>query len=475
MHETAGQLFESRAASGGIRLIVWGLVLIGAATLAGAIVGLPLYGDGALYFVEILLNDEPLVPNRRYSAVLPQLPVVATMGVTDEVTPLRHAFSLGYALLPFLSLLACWSVVRRNAPGLILYPSLFLVANQINFSAVSELLMGLYLTWPFVLLAAVRPDARATLMVGVVLAPILLFLHPVAFALLLFLAAVGFLVARRPGVDAARWNRLSTVFLGVGLIRLSWSLLGMNAYERFHLGTGPAAGYLLPESAAQTALLAAVMVLGIAVASVALRTDGFRSDEAEEFRKRMSYSFRYAIWPVAGLVAVLGIVVAAEISAGEGIKLKSALVFPLALILMALALLDTPRRTDRGGARSQGPLFLLLALTMTTMSVAKTAVWVRSTNDLASAMAESMEPCVPFGPEEPPELQHPHMTAVDSWTAPMTALAFQSGHPLVLLLPGDGCRRLAETGLAGLTSWYEMPLGLLERRFGPELRGTPEP
>jgi len=456
-------------------LVSVAILLYGLAVLAAAGVGLPLFGDGSFYFVEILLNGEPLVPNGRFSAVLPQLPVVVGMGLTEEVTPLRHAFSLGYAVLPFLSLLACWLVVREKAPELILYPALFLVANQINFSAVSELLMGLYLTWPFVLLAAVRPDARATLMVGVVLAPLLLFLHPLAFALLLFLAAAGFLVARRSGVDAARWNRLSAVFLGFGLIRLFWSLLGMNAYERSHLDTGPAVGYLLPESTAQTALLVAVLVLGLVIAAGAARTGGLGSDEAEGFLRRMFDDLRYPLWPVAGLVAVLGLVVAVEISAGEGIKLKSALVFPLAVILMALALLDTPRRTDRGGARSQGPLFLLLVLTMTAMSVAKTAVWVRATDDLASAMAESMESCVPFGPEEPPELQHPHMTAVDSWTAPMTALAFQSGHPLVLLLPGDGCGRLAETGMAGLTSWYEKPLGLLEWRFGLELRGMPEP
>jgi hypothetical protein len=117
---------------------------------------------------------------------------------------------------------------------------------------------------------------------------------------------------------------------------------------------------------------------------------------------------------------------------------------------------------------------MLLVFTMTAMSLAKAAVWTRATGDLAAAMAESVESCVPFGPEEPPALQHPYMTAVDSWTAPMTALVFQSGHRLVVLLPGDGCRKLAGTGMAGLTSWYEKPLGLLERHFGPELHDIPE-
>ena len=146
-------------------------------------------------------------------------------------------------------------------------------------------------------------------------------------------------------------------------------------------------------------------------------------------------------------------------------------------MLMTLALLDASRRINPVGARSPvppAPLFLLLAFTMTAMSLTKTAVWMRATGDLAAAMAESVESCVPFGPEEPPALQYPYMTAVDSWTALMTALVFQSGHRLVLLLPGDGCQKLAETGMAGLTSWYEKPLGLLERHFGPELHDIPE-
>jgi hypothetical protein len=452
-----------------------GILLFGAATMAATIVGLPLYGDGAFYFVEVLLNREPLVPNLRYSAVLPQLPVVAAMGVTDEVVALRHAFSLGYALLPFLSLLFCWLVVRRKAPELILYPALFLVANQINFSAVSELLVGLHLTWPFVLLAAVLPNARTTWAFGLVLAPLLLFLHPIAFALLLLLAAAGFLVSRRSGVDAVRWNRLAAVFLGFGVIRLFWALLSMNAYERSHLGTGPALGYLLPDRMSQTLLLVFVLVLGLLIAAGAGRSAGIGADRAGGSRRRLSRVLDYAIWSVTGLVAVTGLVVAAEISGGEGIRLKSAVVFPLALILMAIALLDAARRMDRVAAGPPVRLFMLLVLTMTAMSLAKSAVWARATDDLVAAMPESAESCLPFGPEEPPALQYPHMTAVDSWTAPMTAMIFQSGHPLVLLLPGDACRRMAETGMAGLTSWYEKPVGLLEQRFGPAPPAKPEP
>jgi hypothetical protein len=97
MHDAADQRFEPCNVSAGSRLIAWGLVLLGAATPAGAVLGVPLYGDGAFCFV--------------------------------------------------------------------------------------ELLMGLCLRWPFVLLATVRQDARAILVYGSVLALLLPFLHPIAFAL----------------------------------------------------------------------------------------------------------------------------------------------------------------------------------------------------------------------------------------------------------------------------------------------------
>ena len=138
--------------------IAAGFVLLGLSAAVSAAVGLPLYGDGALYFLEMVLEREPLVPNQRFGAVLPQLPLVLTMAMTDQVTFLRHVFCLGYGLLPFLSALTCWLIVRDREPELILFPALFLAANQINFSAVSELLLCLYLGWPFLLFACLQPS-----------------------------------------------------------------------------------------------------------------------------------------------------------------------------------------------------------------------------------------------------------------------------------------------------------------------------
>lgn len=102
-----------------------GLALIGFACGVAALVGLPLFGDGAYYFFRIALDGVPEVPNLRLAAVLPQLPALAAARLTDDVILIRHAFAFAYGTLGLLSLLACWLIVRRQAPILVLFPALF--------------------------------------------------------------------------------------------------------------------------------------------------------------------------------------------------------------------------------------------------------------------------------------------------------------------------------------------------------------
>lgn len=459
--------------------IAAGFVLLGLSAAVSAVVGLPLYGDGALYFLEMVLEREPLVPNQRFGAVLPQLPLVLTMAMTDQVTFLRHVFCLGYGLLPFLSALTCWLIVRDREPELILFPALFLAANQINFSAVSELLLCLYLGWPFLLFACLQPSGPKIAVFGSVLAPLLFFLHPLAFLLLLFLGLVLLFLGRADGRESRWWGWIAVLFLGLGLLRLLWSLLGVNAYERSYLRSESAAYYLFPDSPVQAGLLCAVLLLGIAMAarlswlpSTRAQADvppssGNSGDGGWEHRLSPFLARPPLLWLLAASTAVLGLAVAAEIHAGVGVKLKSAVVFPLALALMALAVVVArPSRLQRRGA-IWVPFFLLISLVVAVIGLSKAQVWARATSDLAAAMAASSTACIRFGPDQPQALQSARMSPVDNWTAPINALIFQTEKPAALLLPGDGCRILAEKRVVYFTTWFARPLGVLERPFGP--------
>lgn len=450
-------LSERRALQLGLALVVLAYVPI-------ALVGLPLFGDGAYYFFKIALDGAPVLPNLRLGAILPQLPALAATRLTDNVGLLRHLFSFTYVGFPVASLLACWLLVRRRRPELILLPLLFLVANQINFSAVSELLLGLYLVWPFVLLAALEPNRRLTLTYGAVLAPLLLLLHPLGFILTGFLSLVALLNAGpRRAIDRTwtrAWNGLAAAFAVSALLRVISTLIGATGYERSLAEPDAAARYILPDTLSQSLLLAVVAVSGILVA-LSLVPRWWRGRAVVE---------RRLLWPAFLLLPVVGVAVALDFLLGEGIKLKAGLILPVALLMMGLAVGIAGRPSalaDVPGIRRLGRLVLVAALTVVLIGTAKSAAWWTATHGLMNAVASTEMSCLAFGPEEPYALQWPWMAIIDDWATPMNALVFRPPWAIPLLLPGEGCRRLEETGQAHLASWIRRPAAQLEARFGP--------
>jgi hypothetical protein len=410
------------------------------------------------------MDGVPEIPNLRFAAVLPQLPAWAATHLTSDATLLRHWFSAGYAALPVLSLLACWLATRRSAPALILFPSLCLVANQVNLSGVSELLTSIHLAWPFVFLASLHPGRRITWGYGAALAPVLLLLHPLGFLLHFALAALAGLNARLHA-DARRvWLWIGSGMAVAGGLRLLWTLLGSNEYERSHGGASEAAYYLLADTPTQALLLLLVLVLAL---GLAWTLDGDGGQRRPRFVGGLSLGFL--------LVPAVGVMLGAGLLAGEGIKLKVGAVFPICLLLMGLtAALAVPRATSpqsRAVGSTTHPAwaswFIACALAVVLVTAARSAAWWTATRGLMNATSSSELHCIPFGPEEPYALQWPWMAIVDNWTAPMSALVFRGPWPVPLLLPKDGCAVLGETGMARIHPWIVYPRSEIESRFGP--------
>ncbi len=126
-----------------------GLALCG--YVIGAAVGLPLFEDGSLYLFVIATEHAPELPNLRVTGVLPQLPAVVAFALGADLVWGRFVFSVSYSAIPLLSLLGCWWLLRARAPALLLVVLPTFLALQLNFSGVSELLIGVYLTWPILL------------------------------------------------------------------------------------------------------------------------------------------------------------------------------------------------------------------------------------------------------------------------------------------------------------------------------------
>lgn len=450
-------------------LLEVGLALVLLSQLLVALVGLPLFGDGAYYFFAITLDGEPVIPNGRLAALPFQLPALVASWLSTDIGLIRHVFALTYAALPVASLLACWALVRRCAPQLILFPALGFVMLQVNFSSVSELLISLQLVWPFVLMALVVPGWRITRDYGMLLAPLLVLLHPLSFVLAAPLSLLALLTSRTaPLTECAtfrrRWVWLAAGFALAAGLRLLWTGLGANAYERGRLVWDSALRYLLAETLTQGLLLTLVVALGL------LLTLGLvGSRRARETLMRLA-SLGFLLLPL------LGLLVAIDILGGEGIKLKVALTLPIGVLLMALAVIagrvSRGDETTDGRHRGQiGRLFISAALAILLIATAKSVAWWTATHGLMNATASAEVECVSFDAETPYALQWPWMVIIDNWTVPMNALVFRAPWPIAPLLPADGCRHLRETGQLRLASWIEHPVGRVETRFGP-LRGV---
>ncbi|RKT46142.1 hypothetical protein [Thiocapsa rosea] len=176
------------------------------------------------------------------------------------------------------------------------------------------------------------------------------------------------------------------------------------------------------------------------------------------------------LWPAFLLLPLLGALVAVDLLFGEGIKLKAGLILPVALLLMALAVGIAGRPlalAERPGIRRLGRLVVVAALSLALIGTAKSAAWWTATHGLMNATASAETTCLAFGPEEPYALQWPWMAIIDDWATPMNALVFRPPWAIPLLLPGDGCRRLEQTGQAHLASWIQRPAAQLQAKFGP--------
>lgn len=473
------------------RLIDLAVVLIGAAFTGAALAGLPLFGDGAYYFFRLALDGEPLVANLRVGAVLAQLPVLVAWRLTDDPLLLRHAFAFGYAALPWLSLLVCWLLVRRHAPALVLFPILELVALQLNFSAVSELLLTLHWSWPFVLAALVWPERAATRVYGWLLAALLVVLHPLAFAAAAWLALLaGWIAWGATGWLRRRWQMLAIGFAIAALVRLVWTTLGSNAYERANLAGDAAVRYLLPEGRVQLGLIGLCGLLGVVWATLWwLRRDATGCEPASPAGRAISGPrpgsrerwLGRALLVLAWALPVLAALIGVGFLEGEGIRLKVALTYPLGLGLMGLAVLAWRPAHKRVGTQPCPPKALPPAAVLThgvalatsaivILALTRSAAWWTATHGLANLTAADSRACIPYGSQTPYALQWPWMAIIDNWAVPLNALAFRGDPalgPVALVLSGDGCERLNATGVVHFNGWITDSFAVIDARFGP--------
>jgi hypothetical protein len=195
--------------------------------LVAAAIGLPLFEDGSFYFFTIVTEHAAVVPNLRVSAVLPQLPAVMAFWLGADLVLGRFIFSAAYMSIPLAALVGCWLLLRRRLPALFLLVLPSFLALQLNFSGVSELLSGLYLTWPLLLAMLLLPKRRWVMVLAIAWGPLLLLLHPMTFIFSVGLGLVAWLLSRESGDWVASvavkerrvWRRIGLWLVANGLVR----------------------------------------------------------------------------------------------------------------------------------------------------------------------------------------------------------------------------------------------------------------
>jgi hypothetical protein len=361
---------------------------IAASTALSVLAGLPLYADGAHYLFRLLVEDSLYVPDGRLAAVLPQLPALVVSRLGGEVATVRLAFALAYASLPVLSLWACWLILRSRASSLMLFVALAALLNQINLSGVSELLIVLYRTWPVALALALAAGAvflSGLSCNGVVERRAAGFAPPSGSGCAALACISGpFDVPSRP-CGTRLWRALASWFLLCTGTRLVLSLSGVSGYESSHLAGDGALWYLLTRTAAQHAILASVLVVGLLAASGAILSS-----------PRPGTLFG---WIAALLILVLVFLWGQDVLWGRGLRLKSGITFVVSLLLLACALLVAIRRRLSGGlpqgtVHGWAPALLVSLIAVSCLVGVKTTAWWTASRGLQNVISDSFGPCI---------------------------------------------------------------------------------
>jgi hypothetical protein len=483
-----------RAGDFAVALAVFGGVI-------AALVGLPLFEDGSFYFFTIVTEQAAVVPNLRVSAVLPQLPAVASFFVGADLALGRFIFSAAYMAIPLAALVGSWLLLRRRAPVLLLLVLPSFLALQLNFSGVSELLSSVYLTWPVLLAMLLVPQRRWVLVLAVAWGPLLLFLHPLAFIFCFGLGLVAWLLSRESGdrLDTKGrilWRRIGVWLVANGVARIAWTSIGLNDYERGRLQPSSALGYLFGESIAQHLLIAVLVCVTLI---------GFWMLHRPQRSVWVSRALRLLLWPMMMVAAWVSV----EYLRGEGIVLKSAMTLGVGVLGMAVvtglvlrreAGLSSQQELGHGlqretrrsvqaeagrsalGSKLPSAALRVLGVTLLMLLMAKSSAWWTGVRGLQDIVASSDAACIHFGDNEPYSLQWPWMVITDSWPTPFTALVTRpfvptaedgQFQPIALMLAHDGCEELRATGVVRLPIGIELPFERVDAVFGSLRRPSP--
>src|SRR5512145_3130368 len=242
--------------------------------LVASFCGAALVWDGSAYLFHILDTGTPFVPQSRYINVPLHGIVLFAGNFTRDIAILQVIFSLVYAAIPLLSLIASWWIVRDQVRHLFIWAALGILLGLLpgQFVFIAEEFIAIELIWAIWLAILIGVPLRVVPLV-IVLTVAILISHPIAIVLfgLTALLALGYGL-RFPSVRHRMWL-WALVFGGLMIVSILFVVLSADSYAdgKFSL---EALRYAFGSSIAGLPLLALVCVwLAALVLFLAVRVD----------------------------------------------------------------------------------------------------------------------------------------------------------------------------------------------------------
>ena len=176
------------------RYVYWAAAILLLSAAYACYCQAPLIWDGAYQFDMTLALQRPYVYLTRFHTFFLWYPTVWASRVTDNVNVLQAVYGLPFLLAPVTGLLLSWWMVRREAPGLILwvvFGILTTVGGQIF--VINDSFFQLHLFWPLFVAMFVRLTWPQKFILGIL--AVFQFAHPLGVLLMGGTAVAAALVA----------------------------------------------------------------------------------------------------------------------------------------------------------------------------------------------------------------------------------------------------------------------------------------
>jgi hypothetical protein len=240
--------------------------------------GAPLIWDGAYQLCFTLITDRPYFYLSRFHSAILWYPTVLAGRVTDDAGILTIIYGLPFCLAPAVGLLASWLVVRRQAPTLVIWAAMGILAGTLpgQIFIINDSNLQMHLFWPLFLAMLVRlgPWQLALLMV----LGVFQFSHPIGIA----------------------------TFFGAGLAAAAMAFADAPG-RRMHLGNAM--------------LMAGFSML--AALKLVIWPDSYAEQQASVMEALGCWRKGVSGWPIRGLALVWvasGLIVAGRLSGSRGLR-----------------------------------------------------------------------------------------------------------------------------------------------------------